>query len=172
MPMRTLILFRHAKAERSAESGLDHDRALTDRGRADAALMGRVLSERGIHPDLALVSTATRTRQTYETAAEHFGDVEVRHEKRLYNASVPTLRALIEAAEADGETVVVVAHNPGLHELSLDLLTEGAASHGDVDKVARGFPTGTCAVFTFDEAMRPTFDALFTPKAFGGGADE
>ena len=81
--MHRLILMRHAKTERAAASGLDRDRALTARGLSDAALMGRVLAEKKLRPDLALVSPSTRTRQTWDAVQEAFGDVEVRIEPRL-----------------------------------------------------------------------------------------
>ena len=66
--MRRLILLRHAKAENQAASGEDIDRALTARGLADAARMGQVLADAGLQPDLALVSSGVRARQTWEAA--------------------------------------------------------------------------------------------------------
>jgi phosphohistidine phosphatase len=76
--MHRLILMRHAQAEPSASSGGDKARALSPAGRGEAVLMGRALAERGLKPDLALVSAATRTRQTGEHMHDALGDVEVR----------------------------------------------------------------------------------------------
>ena len=73
--MHRLILMRHAQAESSAPSGGDEARPLSAAGRAEALLMGRALAERGLKPDLALVSTAVRTRQTWEQMHDAFGDV-------------------------------------------------------------------------------------------------
>ena len=56
--MHRLILMRHAQAEASAPSGGDEARPLSVAGRAEALLMGRALAERGLRPDLALVSAA------------------------------------------------------------------------------------------------------------------
>jgi len=67
--MRRLILFRHAKTEARSPSGDDASRRLTERGRDEAALMGRVLAEAGFLPDLALVSPAVRARETWEALA-------------------------------------------------------------------------------------------------------
>ena len=64
--MERLILMRHGKAERHAASGGDFERALAESGRADAAVMGRVLAGLGLTPDLMLVSSARRTRETAE----------------------------------------------------------------------------------------------------------
>jgi len=170
--MHRLILMRHAKTERAATSGLDRDRALTQRGREDALLMGRVLFEKGLRPDLALVSTATRTRQTWELMQEVFGDVEVRMEPALYNASSDTLRRHVEAAEEEAGCLLVLAHNPGVHMLAHQYLIESAASPSVMDRMAAGFPTAAVAAFEVDVAGRCAYDGYLTPKAFGGGADE
>ena len=59
---------RHAKAEQVGPS--DFERALSGRGVADAVAGGGWLAELGISPDLALVSAALRTRQTWEAVAD------------------------------------------------------------------------------------------------------
>jgi phosphohistidine phosphatase len=170
--MHRLILMRHAKTERAAVSGLDRDRALTERGTVDAALMGRVLAEKTLRPDLALVSPAVRTRQSWDAVQEALGDVEVRIEPRLYDASPDTIRRLIENAEDQAGCLLVMAHNPGVHTLALEYLTESAASPAILDRLAGGFPTGAAAVFEVDVAGRCAYDGFLTPKAFGGGADD
>ena len=76
--MHRLILMRHAQAEASAPSGGDEARPLSAAGRAEALLMGRALAERGLKPDLALVSTAVRTRQTWEQMHDAFGGLDNR----------------------------------------------------------------------------------------------
>lgn len=81
LPMQRLILMRHAEAERAAGSGRDRDRVLSARGRNDAAAMGRALAGRGMRPDLALVSPAARTRQTWDLLHDAFGDVQVREDE-------------------------------------------------------------------------------------------
>jgi len=170
--MHRLILMRHAKTERAAVSGLDRDRALTPRGLDDAILMGRILAEKGLRPDLALVSSAVRTRQTWDAVHEALGDVEVRIEPLLYDASTHTIRRLVEDAEEQAGCLLVMAHNPGVHTLALEYLTESAASPSVLDRMAGGFPTGAAAVFEVDVAGRCAYDGFLTPKAFGGGADE
>ena len=170
--MHRLILMRHAKTERSAASGLDRDRALTERGLADASLLGRVLAEKALRPDLALVSPSMRTRQSWDAVQEAFGDVEVRIEPRLYDAPPDTIRRLIEEAEDQAGCLLVMAHNPGVHTLAVEYLTESAASPAILDRMAGGFPTGAAAVFEVDVAGRCAYDGFLTPKAFGGGAED
>jgi len=170
--MHRLILMRHAKTERTSASGSDRDRALTRRGHADAALMARMLSERGLRPDVALVSTATRTLQTWDDLQEAFGDVDVRVEPALYNAQSEDIRRIIESSEEQAGCLLVLAHNPGIHLLASAYLIESAASPSILDKMAGGFPTGACAIFEIDVAGRRVYDGFLTPKEFGGGADE
>ena len=81
--MNRLILMRHAKAERDSGSGRDMDRPLSSRGVADAGLVARALADRGVRPDVALVSAAARTRQTWDAAHYAFGDVQVAIEPAL-----------------------------------------------------------------------------------------
>ena len=170
--MHRLILMRHAKTERAAPSGLDRDRALTPRGHDDAALMGRILADKGLRPDLAIVSSAVRTRETWDAVHEAVGDVEVRIEPDLYDAAPDAIRRLVEEAEDASGCLLILAHNPGVHLLAMEYLNESAASPSVVDRMAGGFPTGAAAIFEVDVAGRCTYDGFLTPKAFGGGADD
>lgn len=167
--MHRLILMRHAKAERDAPSGRDRDRPLAERGRADAVLMGRALAQRGWKPDHALVSAATRTRETFDLARDAFGDVETAIDEALYNADADTLRRMVEAMEDTAGCLLVVAHNPGIHQLAFDYLTESASSPVILDRMAGGFPTGAVALFGVDPAGRCVHEGFLTPKALGGG---
>lgn len=162
--MRRLILMRHAEAERSAGSGRDRDRPLSARGRRDAAAMGRALAARGMRPDLALVSPAVRTRETWDLLHDAFGDVEVREDQPLYNGAADALRLLVEAAEDQAGCLMMVAHNPGVHLLAVEFLTEGAASPAVLERMSGGFPPGAAAVFTVDAAGRFVFEGFLQPQ--------
>lgn len=165
--MNRLILFRHAKAESDAASGEDFDRALAPRGRREASAMGAQLAALGLAPELALVSPALRTRQTWEIAAEALPAAELRLEPALYNAEAATIRRLAEAAAGGRGAVVVVAHNPGLQELALRLMLEAEAPAAALARVRHKFPPAALAVFRFDAAARPAADGLFYPEREG-----
>lgn len=162
--MQRLILMRHAEAERAAGSGKDRDRALSSRGRADAAAMGRALAARGMRPDLAVVSPAARTQQTWDLLHDAFGDVQVRADEPLYNGGSDTLRRFVEAAEDDAGCLMVVAHNPGVHLLAVEYLTESAASPSILDRMTGGFPPGAAAIFSVDPAGRCAFEGYLQPR--------
>ena len=168
--MRRLILLRHGKTEAMAASGDDFDRALLPRGKADAALMAKVMLEEGLNPDLALVYAAVRAKQTWEVAKTVFGDVTTEILPTLYLAPSERMRDLIDEWAERADTLIMVGHNPGIHELAVALLREGSASASQIAKLQQGFATATAAVFEFDVAGRPSYDGFFTPKAYGGGA--
>ena len=162
--MQRLILMRHAEAERAAGSGRDRDRALSSRGRIDAAAMGRALAARGMRPDLAVVSPAARTLQTWDLLHDAFGDVQVRADEPLYNGGSDILRRFVEAAEDEAGCLMVVAHNPGVHLLAMEYLTESAASPSILERMTGGFPPGAAAIFTVDPAGRCAFEGYLQPR--------
>ena len=146
--MKRLILLRHAKTERRAASGEDIDRALTDEGGRAAASVGHALAAAGLIPDLALVSPALRARQTLDAAAPALPDMRLQIRPELYDAPAEVLRAAAEGA--DGDTVLLIAHNPGVGALAHALIQACVAA--DVEArtaIAQGFPTATAAAFEF-----------------------
>src|SRR4051812_48896964 len=104
--MHRLILFRHGKAESESVSGDDFDRRLAPRGERDSAAMGRSLAELGLTPDLALVSPAARTRETWAAAEPAFPAAEVQFDEDLYHADSGAVRAAAERAGRTRDTVM------------------------------------------------------------------
>jgi phosphohistidine phosphatase len=138
---------------------------LTERGRRDGALVAQALAEAGFAPDLALVSQAARADQTWLAAAPAFPEAKALILRALYNAEPEAILALVEAKGAASGTVMVVAHNPGLHQLSL-MLAQRCEESLDRTRLSAGFPTGAAAAF--DLGAGRFF--LLTPKQLGGGA--
>jgi len=167
--MKRLILFRHAKTERTSASGEDFDRALTERGKADAALTGRLLRAAGLIPDRVLVSGAKRTQETWTAAGDNLPDAHAKVLDDLYDAPSTRLYAAAKA-EPDANTVMVIAHNPGVQSLALELADHATLIDAEVKaKLAEGFPTAAAIVFEFEE-NRTGCLGLFLPSEHGGGA--
>ncbi len=123
--MRRLILLRHAKTERAEPGERDRDRKLTKRGRADAPLIGAYMARHGLVPDLALVSPATRAEETWALVAKALPNApRVVKEEGIYNAGRDKLIGIIRKAR-DAHVLLVVGHNPGLHELAVSLIASG-----------------------------------------------
>lgn len=142
--MRTLILFRHAKAVRPHEAESDKARGLTGRGRREAALAGAAMEDAGLKPTLALVSTAERTRQTAEHGLQNFA-LETRFEEALYHASPESIWDAFTASDA--ESVVIVGHNPGIGELTSILVHQAHDNSRTAREFSGNFPTAAFAAF-------------------------
>ena len=144
---RTLVVMRHSKAEPGGQS--DHERALADRGRGNAAEAGRWLQRQGIVVDAALVSDALRARETWaELATGAEWDVEPDFSPALYAAGPDSTFDLIRETSADVQSLVVVGHNPTMAYLA-ELIDDGEGDDDAITElVTRGFPTSALVVFS------------------------
>ncbi|WP_416982978.1 SixA phosphatase family protein [Streptomyces sp. T028] len=157
---RRIVLFRHAKADWPQMN--DHDRPLAERGRTDAAVAGRRLADSGIPLDLALCSTAVRTRETWKLAVHELPHrPKTVYEERIYEASPGELIALLNETPDDVHNVILIGHNPGVHALT-DILTDSADSEARERMARRGFPASSFAVLTFDGSWKSLEPAVAT----------
>jgi phosphohistidine phosphatase len=150
--MRRLMLLRHAKTENDAPSGRDQDRRLDNRGRNDAAEIGGWIGRHPPFPDSVLVSPAVRAYQTWEIAWEAMKDKvpqpQVELLPELYGADPAQLLQIIRAASAtDSQRLMLVGHNPGMHELALALT--GSGDSAGRKALADNLPTSGLAAFDF-----------------------
>jgi phosphohistidine phosphatase len=166
--MRRLILFRHAKAEPRAPGEDDFDRALAPRGREDAGLIGEALAAQNLIPDYALISPARRTAETWICCRDSFPRIRAELNRELYNAAPEDIRAAIEGVADRCDTLIVIGHNPGLHELAVELLQDASASAAEIERVAQRFPTATAAVYEIDPLGRACLDSFILAKDLGG----
>ncbi len=149
--MLTLLLFRHAKSSWDKRDQPDHERPLNARGLRAAPLMGRYMGANGIRPDRVLCSTATRTQETAALAlAEMPGTPALKLLDSLYLAAPARMLSEIAKTPASVKLLMLIGHNPGMHELAQEL-----ARSGDRDarrRLREKFPTAALAVLTFDVA--------------------
>lgn len=147
--MRRLMLLRHAKSDRPAGIG-DHERPLARRGRGDSAAIGRYMAASGLRPDLVVVSTARRAEETWELARPAFAQVVAqRHERRIYEASAPSILEVIRETDPRVTTLLLVGHNPGFHDLALGLV--GGGRREDLARLRQKYPTAGLVVLDFDQ---------------------
>jgi phosphohistidine phosphatase len=142
---RVLHLLRHAKSS-WRDAGLeDRDRPLNPRGHHAGELVAALLAREGL-PDLVLCSSALRTRETFEHLTRAYGRTPVVSiEDGLYLATARRLLERIEAVEDNVTTLLVIGHNPGLHELAVALARHGPRA--DRARLAAKFPTAALASF-------------------------
>lgn len=129
--MPELLLLRHAKSRWDRPGAEDHERDLAPRGLAAASRMGRLLREEGLIPDLALCSTALRARRTWDLAAAELArEVPTEHARTLYLASAEALLMVARqrGADAGAARLLLIGHDPGLHELARRLAANGDAT--------------------------------------------
>jgi len=125
MENRLLTLVRHAKSSWNTPGQQDHERPLNERGMRDAPVMAQRLLDKGCIPDLILCSSAVRTQQTAQYFVDAFGlnDNQLWIEPKLYLCSPETILTEVSVAEDGHKHIMVIAHNPGLEQLSA-LLSE------------------------------------------------
>ncbi|MFK0169793.1 SixA phosphatase family protein [Streptomyces sp. NPDC090306] len=149
---RRIVLFRHAKADWPEVT--DHERPLAERGRTDAAAAGLKLADTGIPFDLALCSTAVRTRETWKFAVQEFPHrPKTVYEERIYDASPGELIAVLNETPDDARNVLLIGHNPGVQGVT-DVLAGSVEGDTRTRLERRGFPTAAFAVLTFDGAWK------------------
>jgi phosphohistidine phosphatase len=146
--MHQLLLLRHAKSSWDNAAMPDRDRPLNKRGWRNAVAIRHALREFGLIPDLILVSTARRTLETM-TALEPWDDTPlVEPLDDLYLAHEARLLATLQAVAETVRSVLLIGHNPGMHDLAVRLADPLASVEKPLRAVCEGFPTGALAEFT------------------------
>ncbi|MCU0282654.1 MAG: histidine phosphatase family protein [Candidatus Nanopelagicales bacterium] len=165
---RQLVVVRHAKS--AYPSGVpDVGRPLAERGIADAPRVGARLHALVGAVDVAVVSPAQRTRETWALLAEQLDPVpDVRIDERIYRDWGAGLLEVVRDLPGSAATALVLGHEPGVSELVLRLADHGARELRD--RIDLKFPTCAVAVLGVAGAwadVRPgaaSLEAFLTPK--------
>ena len=145
--MKEIYLLRHAKSSWAGQSQGDHERPLNQRGRQAATALEAYLVTHAVEPSLVLCSSAARTVETLERIAPALGSsTHVEIDPELYLASGPLMLARIVAVDDTVESVMLIGHNPGMHELALALGSEGP----ERDRFVAKLPTGALVCLALD----------------------
>ena len=141
-----IYLIRHGDAVPEEEAGSDRDRWLAPRGREAVRVLGRLLREHPVAPDMILSSPLPRAVQTAELLAASLD----------YLGTIVSLRSLEPAAQPQvavnairsaGTAVIVVSHEPAISAIGAFLLGLPAFPQ---------FRTAQCCAL---EHGKPTFTA-------------
>ena len=144
-PMRTLVLLRHAKADRP-HGVVDHERPLSLEGRRQAAEVGARWAAAGLVPDLVWCSSSLRTRQTWELVARSSGaDPQLVLSDDVYDAGPSDLVELLRTTPVDARTVAGVGPEPAITALSAALAALGSDPAARA-QVHAGVPTAAWSV--------------------------
>lgn len=182
--MHQLLLMRHAKSSWDDPKLSDHARPLNARGRAAAAAMRGAMLELGLAPDVVLVSSSRRTLQTLEALEPWDDSPLVEPMDGLYLATLPQLLQALRGVAETARSVLLLGHNPGLHELAVHLVGPRATPPADATtrRLVEGYPTGALAEFAIPgpwsqlgegggRLVRFLGPRDLAPGAFGASAD-
>lgn len=116
-----IYLVRHGDAVPEEDAGSDRDRWLSLRGREAVRVLGRLLREQSVVPDVILASPLPRAVQTAELLAQSLD----------YLDAITTLRSLEPSAQprvastairSAGHSVLVISHEPAISAIGAFLL--------------------------------------------------
>jgi phosphohistidine phosphatase len=168
--MHQLLLLRHAKSSWDTAAMPDRDRPLNARGRRSATAMRRAMRDLGLAPDLILVSSAKRTLETM-SALEPWDDTPlIEPLDDLYLGGEARLLGTLQAVTETVRTVLLIGHNPGMHELAVALTDPRVSADSLVRRINEGFPTGALAEFSVTgpwsrlKAGSPRLMRFLTPR--------
>lgn len=113
--------------------------------------MAAALARHPDPPSLALCSPAKRTLATLEPIQDALGArLRTEIEPELYLAGAEALLARIARLPERERSVMLIGHNPGLHELAVQLAARGA--RGELARLRAKLPTAALAILELDVA--------------------
>lgn len=147
-PSRVLLLMRHGKAESAHTS--DVDRPLTPKGHKQSVVVGRYLREQSLIPSTVLVSSARRTRETWDSLRRELGKEapEASCLDELYLGGTQEVRRALAQVDAREKIVLVIAHEPTMSQLAAALANDETSETSALAQVRIGVPTGSMSVLT------------------------
>lgn len=145
--MKKIYLLRHAQAL-PADGIKDIKRTLSPNGMQDAKALGKYMLKKEYKPDFILCSPSTRTRQTCENVMQSIGETKKEYPEILYNGSAGDILNLIQNVNDDYNSVLVVAHIPGIFEIAVRLI--GAGNPSLLSRLNQGYLPGALSVLECD----------------------
>ena len=134
---KSLCLLRHAKSSWLDNALADFDRPLSPRGKSNASDLNKFLISKTFVFDKILSSSSRRTRDTCGIALDGITSRDnTIFTDSLYMASANTIINMIRSQDNHLNTILVVGHNPSIHEV-FEVLT---------GKHLIKYPTGTLTV--------------------------
>lgn len=147
-----LYLMRHAKSDWSDQGLSDFNRPLNSRGQKNARQIGLWMAKNDFLPDKIISSAAVRAKQTTELLVQQLDHIDIKDvefDKELYLASDDELIEQIQLYKADNNSLMLIAHNPGMEQLVNFLMKKD---------------TGMVRMTTANLAIFKYADSLFDPE--------
>ncbi|MBN1904764.1 MAG: histidine phosphatase family protein [Deltaproteobacteria bacterium] len=118
--MKTIYLLRHAKSSRDDTTLDDFERPLNNKGRESLVIMGKLLNDLDVMPDIIISSPASRAAMTARAIASkiHYPLDKISYREALYLSEKDILIEEIKNIKNTFKSVMVVGHNPGITDLA------------------------------------------------------
>lgn len=148
--MRRLLILRHAKTEPGELGKDDRNRALVERGKREAGQIGAYLASHALTPDGAVLSPARRVQETWTHLALKPMPGATTNDN-VYEATPQDIFRIVAGTAAQVRSLLVVGHNPSLHEVALMLIASGDIEARE--RLREKLPTAGLVVidFAFDD---------------------
>ncbi len=153
LPVKTLLLLRHAKAAESSVDATDHARPLAARGTKDAKAIAAHLRANGFSIERIYASSSQRTKETYDAIAPALPGVPVAYRDRLYLVDASDLLEFIQGLPDNVGSVMIIGHNPTFYVVAMTLAREAAPGQETaLAALKEKFPTGALCSLQFNVA--------------------
>ena len=118
--MKILYLIRHAKSSWKDPTLCDVERPLNKRGKRDAPVMARRLSDEGVRPDIILSSPAKRARETAKIIAEaiDYPTKKIVYSEEIYQEGVEGLFTILRRSNNNLSAIFLLGHNSALTDFA------------------------------------------------------
>lgn len=137
--MKRLIIMRHGKAD---DTNYDYKRVLTNEGINKVENVAEKLNSQQIYPELIISSSSVRTLQTAQIIQKKLNrQTKIDSREELYLCSAERLQELLYEVDDSINTLLVIAHNPGVQQFYANIM------HEYID-----YPPSTTAIFDYQVA--------------------
>lgn len=152
--MKTIFVLRHAKTEKLGFKNIsnDFDRPLMPFGIDQCQKICDYLKKSTQKIDLVIASPALRTKQTAELSIAGLAHIpKIEFIPHLYNAKSDTILKTIEKLDDSISTIIVVGHNPGIHEFAIKISSAGESEL--IRNIVEDYSPGTMARVEFPDLL-------------------
>lgn len=176
---KKLYILRHAKTEPGHAHQDDHSRRLVERGVEAAQITGAYLYRQGVKPAKILCSDAVRTHETWAQIETIYpAPLNVEFTRKLYMASANEILGILARLPSQIDSVMVIGHNPGMHQLAIKLAKEGDEEL--LDLLHLKYPTCALTSLSFGDVSweeiaqdgHGRLEDFVTPKMLAGIDDD
>lgn len=143
--MLNLYVMRHSKSSWKNKNLEDYKRPLSKKGKSEIKLITKFLKNKKTRLDLAYVSSAKRTVQTYKKLIKKVKINKIIFSKKLYLTNTSVILKFIKKTKSKYKNIILINHEPSCKRLVLNLIKKKYIKFKN-----EAFDTSSIAKITFD----------------------